>query len=250
MNDKNSKGNQQDSTNQSESNQPETASNGEIIPSSDAPRTNKGNRQTKSKEEIAKPTRVYWGLKWSEWLTLAFTGVIAGSAVVYTIFAILQWRIMGEQAEVMKASLEIGQRAYVFPKYIRMKEFRAGEKLLVEVELENSGNTPALNLSGSIHYRARETALPENPDYGKPADGFTSVSVLPPSVPSLRLVSSRGELLDRHIVSVGRGELSIYVYGILQYEDVFRQRRKTKFCGLYDAPTGLFKACEHHNSMD
>lgn len=250
MHKKRSDQNENNANTEVKDNQAPTGGNGEIRPTSDAPPTRRENQQTRRKQCVAEPTILYRGLKWSEWFTLVFTGVIALSAGTYTIFAILQWNVMAKQAELMEATLEVSQRAYVFPKHVRMKQFQMGKRLVVEVEVENSGNTPALNLSGTLHFRAIESALPDISDYGEPADGFTSVSVLPAHVSSIRMVSGRAELSERHVVSIEGGNLRVYVYGILRYQDIFGKQRESRFCGLYDPPTGLFKACERHNSMN
>jgi hypothetical protein len=282
MDEKNSDDNQKDSYSQPKNDQAPTSGNGEIGPGTDARPANQESSETKSKKEIATPTR---GVNWSQWLMIAFTGVIAASAFTYTMVAIWQLEVIGAQVDVMRSDLQetmnqvelarvqaeaakraadaaeksiaanleafrLGQRAWVGVKGIRLKgERKEGERLEAVIIVENTGRTPALEV---VVQKAVSAAYPTKEALRQPVKGGKAIFVLAPNNNFLSLKTVTESLSEtdlRALESEKRGVF--YLYGIITYKDIFDRRHETGFCAFYvkEAYPAL-EFCSTLNYMD
>lgn len=112
---------------------------------------------------------------------------------------------------------------------------KEGAHYHVGVTIVNSGRTPALK----VRSKMRLWSFPANnkfvPDYGNVT--AQSVGVLPPqgkfiitSLPSLKIINTSD------IASLKNGSQILYLYGQIEYEDIFGIQHRTTYCSTL-APT-------------
>lgn len=126
---------------------------------------------------------------------------------------------------------------------------KEGSKLWADVIILNSGKSPALNVKS----RMRIMAFPANhdfvPDY-RDLRG-NSIGVLQPqmkliakSLPSYRSVN------DSDITSLKNRTMILYLYGEIQYEDIFRTSHKTTYCYVLAPNLNSFVLHSEYNSAN
>ena len=112
---------------------------------------------------------------------------------------------------------------------------KEGARYHVGVTIVNSGRTPALK----VRSRMRLMSFPDNKfvaDYQN-VNERVSIGVLPPqgkftltSLPSYRIINASD------ITSLKNGSVILYLYGEIEYEDIFRIPHRTTYCSFL-APT-------------
>ena len=287
MDEKNSDDNQKDSYSQSKNDQAPTARNSEIGPSPDYPPSKKENPQGKSKQKITEAASPHWGLTWAQWLNLGFTGVIAAAAVLYTMSAFRQLDVLNRQstamektlkvtqqmadaskdganaakraagaaeksAETARRSLEIAERAWVGLKSMRLvKELTPGEKMTIEIVVENTGRTPAKQIRVIRGIRPSNKRLTDKPHFRKSDRPGSIGTMLTSGI--LRGYISTNVLPAETIEKIKKGGILIYVYQAVTYFDVFDRPHETQIFGLFTPKKGnreMFEVCDHHNQMN
>jgi hypothetical protein len=160
-------------------------------------------------------------------LLAVFTIVLAFS----TIFLWVATRDLANEAA--KAS-KVELRAYVA---INHPKFGKADPDTVSIGVENGGQTPAYRVSGwlNIHWiKGENSALPDDfkfPDK-ESADSFLiykSVAVLHPR----KEVTFTFPLDFTIIERVRKNEIVLYLYGHVDYADVFGRDHSTRFCYQY-----------------
>lgn len=159
---------------------------------------------------------------WNTPSVLVQIGLLIVGAV-YSFFAILQWRAIQRQANIMVAS----ERAWVG---VHFKQLYALGGDFVDVEIFNSGKSPG-------HIKAVKLIGFEVVDKDKP------VSYKPKSAPPSRMGTAwtifPGEsttqrwdvrLEPEQITEVARKTKRLPLFGFVWYEDVFGNRHVTNFC--------------------
>lgn len=248
--------------------------NSEIRPCSETPPANPENSQTERRQEIAKPTRVFWGLRWSEWLMLAFTGVIAASAFTYTMVAIWQLEVIGEQVDVMSKQSKALEGTLIETQEIvkatkdganaAMRSANAAEKAVEatinSIRLEQRAwvgvkrmtwkgelkkgekleavilveNTGRTPALDVIVKKGSGTLYPTKKLLSLPVRGEMVMIVIAPNNRFPSLRTISEGLSEADIRLLKSGERPVYVYGTITYLDIFKRTHKTGFCGFYN----------------
>ena len=147
-------------------------------------------------------------------------------------------------------ALRLEQRAWVtvagadFPKLLE-----AGRFLRIRVTFENTGRTPAKNVTA-------ETTIASVREGGKLTfrgeGGLDSLShgLIPPNAKFFSDILSKDQLDNVTINLINANKLEIYVYGIAKYEDIFRIKHWTKYCYKLLPGDTIGGICTEHNEMD
>lgn len=164
-------------------------------------------------------------------------------------------------ASIQQFRLE--QRAWVAVGSVTVPEYREGnkpvylkegEKAVFEVNLLNSGKTPALNVSAISAYTILPRGFEFSPNYPPPAQTMRSKAVIQPGQPYLFPTSpSRGPLEKAFIDKVKAGDFVIYVFGEVKYADVFWPRTKrhiTHYCLFLSPSLDQLHPCAAYNDAD
>jgi hypothetical protein len=182
--------------------------------------------------------------------------------LTYTIFAGRQWCTMEKQAQIMEKQwktldrqMAIGERAWVTVEKVSFKDFKGfnvGEKITVITKIINAGKTPAFDTNVAVFVELYPpTAFPSVfAKFPYFVVGGTSVSVIGPNGERESPATWHGELTDDIIKLAKQEKVALYVWGGIQYDDIFGLRHNTYFCLRNSLNSETFKFCEFLNKAD
>jgi hypothetical protein len=171
-----------------------------------------------------------------------FQIVLTASQIYYTRSAT---RYAGDAAvaarqsvEIADRSLRIANRAYLSVGRWDCESFRDGCPVSIAFSLVNSGHMPATLTGGYFTYKI-SGELPARPDYLPLLDTY----VRGVQVPAQRELS---QSILTHVIGtaerkdIERRKVTLYVYGCIEYEDVFHDRYPVEFFLQYDEQRKMF----------
>lgn len=148
------------------------------------------------------------------------------------------------------------QRAWVgIEKMNLIKREVAEGRVGFTINIQNTGKTPGLRATPRIRYS--RTPVKDLGDFDFPPKVIES-SVYAPGVASRQLFfflpeeAFNGQEVDLFYA----GKLPVYIYGAIDYEDVFGKKHFTRFCAIYphyqDRPNDSLRLCqeEGYNHME
>jgi hypothetical protein len=197
-------------------------------------------------------------------LMIIFTFFIALAGVIYTCYAIKQWRVMSGQ---LAASI-MAQRAFVSFQGFETLSFHNPSGKLVKVSFfpqwKNNGITPTVGAKSWVNsYRGDIPANFDYPDYdesGKQVERMGSNAFYP----SQAVQNSTPRDIDAQtIADIKNGRQRLYFYGWATYRDIFSRPDDgqpghiTMFCFEATKPREegeriymFLSACPKHNCTD
>jgi hypothetical protein len=98
---------------------------------------------------------------------------------------------------------------------------------LFSLNLVNSGNTPA-NEVRMFALAAVRTEEPPAIDFREAV--WVAVGVIAPKEKAIRLVANKRDITKLESKLMQERKMNLYVWGAIEYRDVFKQLRQTKFC--------------------
>jgi hypothetical protein len=152
-----------------------------------------------------------------------------------------------ESARAARMLAEAGQRAYVGLGSMQVvrSDLAAGFPTVVRCEIRNTGKTPAFSVS-SWQWLRPLADLPAEPDY----TGLESIQPADLGPGSLQSSDAGSEAVDARVAhSVRSRELTLYLYGISRYTDIFGTARQTRWAFYWNFEKRQFTRCGHHNDM-
>jgi hypothetical protein len=185
----------------------------------------------------------------NHWIAIA--AIISAIATGVTTFFI--WR------QIQGSHLD--QRAWVGPIEVLPGDFTIGNKkvLLVPdipgakfgVLIANSGKTPALHTTYAINRKYLASKERFIPTYEGADNQAQSVSVIQPNMRMVltTLPMNRG-LTNEEIRQLGSGEEILYVFGHIEYTDVFKQLHTTTFCFSATWDLAGMVTCNEYNDAN
>lgn len=160
------------------------------------------------------------------------------------------------QTEAAKIQMMASERAWVTVKSAKVEELNliVGLHPTVSVEIQNTGHSPALN-SISISAAGITATLPPGDSF--PMGFFTSQKplakyVIGPSA-SLTLPNQIGRGLTADEISMlksGGTERTVFVFGYVKYDDIFKRQHTTTFCFRTYHGYQLLAPCDKWNSAN
>ena len=191
--------------------------------------------------------------------------------LIYTIFAGRQWctmekqsktmeiqsLTMEEQSLTMKEQLVIGERAWVTVEKVSFEEFNefnGGDKITVFIKIINAGKTPAFNTIVKVEVNFIDPSWLLDSDSDTLTPGVTEIPIrVGRRGPSTTVIGPNGEregtitwsgVLTDDIIKLAKEEkMPLYVWGVVEYKDVFEIDRKFHFCFSNNLNTSTFKEC-------
>jgi hypothetical protein len=194
-----------------------------------------------------------------------WTKVAVIAASIYAAIAALQWNEMRKatvaatsSATTASDAMHRGQRAYlVFHHATLVKPPKVKEELHATVDLENSGETPAVEAS----YYFAVQILPGDPQ----TITYGTLRPLAPIGAGQKLVldgerlnsltpEEMGEIMTSPFSVNGNAlvlsnQPQLYLYGIVRYRDVFGGQGQTEFCSVYNGGQKVFMGCPTHTEL-
>jgi hypothetical protein len=198
---------------------------------------------------------------------------------VFSFLSWLEWRSLRNAEEESRRIQQLGARAYVFVK--GAAEYpKAGDPkwAAVVVTSINTGRTPALNGQFEYILEHRDTPVPEETVVNQ-RDWSGHRIVFPPSLEVTTGVgmietdaggnsggppkgprkspAAAGDATASSIAGAAPGGVSQpesaggnYVYGLIEYDDVFKVHHWTKFCFFHAPETAGWSRCSTFNASD
>jgi hypothetical protein len=142
-------------------------------------------------------------------------------------------------------------------------DLKENSPLQVHLQIENFGKSPALKEASftSLTSHPRNKPMPRFDSYSK-KDAGPTVTLMPtaianvdistdaPSNKGLKLILEKGD-----IERITSGDVQLFIYGSIWYQDTFGQPHRTDYCLQYVPGTsaqvrGSFGACPTHNTAD
>jgi hypothetical protein len=163
-----------------------------------------------------------------------------------------QTQVMSKQSEILSKQLIFGERAWVTAKDAYHNEFKTGEQPQAVVAIINAGNTPARNLTiyGNIQWRDKPIPTPmiflPLPSTGQEP----SFSVIAPNE-GMNISFSDIPVLTDDIIKLAREQkIHLYVWGKIDYDDIFGKHHKTEFCFVDRFYARVFATCSNNNTIE
>jgi hypothetical protein len=207
------------------------------------------------------------GLFLLAWLVLPLSGsilpfMVASALPLFTLFAVIyqavvyrrQWNAMQDTLKEMGVSRELENRAWVGLKDLKFEPRPAVDGVVganLIATFINSGQSPAI-VTITIEGKELEQSPPDDLAY----------PVLPTKASQLPLFPHAE--VEKELISLPKGvpivlnpkspEHAWYIYGTIQYEDIFGYRHTTKFCyatmGVGSERGVRLRLAPTHNNFD
>ena len=145
-------------------------------------------------------------------------------------------------------ALLVEQRPWVYVSALNLKPLIAGDPFTVEVWYRNDGKTPAEALGGAVFMYI--TPVPVSHLEDGPGQPQNKLGMIFPGIvygPSVltSTMSGGSRIVDEKDVALFKAEpplLWVYVYGRIEYGDVFTGKHATSFCGFSNG-SNTFRGC-------
>ena len=186
---------------------------------------------------------------------LVITGGIVALGTLYQSYILhisLEQNTIGLKENIQ--STRNDQRAWIAIESMGITQLEAGESLKAEIKIVDTGKTIALNVR---HHGAIQTSL-----VPLDIDKFEQSKDMPPQLSS----NSIGALFQnidvimssetsvpinlKQVEAIKDRRLLVYLFGEINYDDIFRIPHTTQFCGMLVPATGRFESCAQHDKVD
>jgi hypothetical protein len=155
-----------------------------------------------------------------------------------------------KSARTAEASFTIGERPWVMVKGASYAEIKAGQAPTAILTIINTGNTPAFNVTTDTMIAFRNTPVPAPmPITITPGQVGSKSSIAPKA--DMNIIISHRELMTNELIkNLYENNYRLYVWGKIEYEDIFKRRHKTEFCGVQRMGTLNFDLCDGNNTAN
>jgi len=147
-------------------------------------------------------------------------------------------------------------RAYAFPTPLGIKDFESGKAPTGGINVRTMGQTPAYKIRGEVGIGGRAYPLRPDEDFTIKTTGKiqNSAFITPTNTFSLKATAD-GILNQPTIDAINNGEtFRLYIWGRVDYEDVFTEPHWFTFCYSYDGISiregNGVEPCPRHNEDD
>jgi hypothetical protein len=168
------------------------------------------------------------------------------AASIYAVIAYRQWHDSGH-------NFRVDQRAWLGVSQMSLNEMHAPDPVTAMVTVTNFGKTPALHVKiiYTIHPSDTQVDISEYSQHSveKLDSKPLSQSVLFPNA-NMMLFPSILNPDETGIEAVKTGHKFIYIFGTIEYGDIFKETHSTHFCNLYNHNVKAFHTCDTYNSAN
>lgn len=157
----------------------------------------------------------FLGVKLGEWLLfLATMGLWLAT-----------WQLVRSSKDTAERQL----RAYISCRSITASDLLVGRKPVFLVKFRNGGQTPAHALKTHVKIKSERTPIPSTMFSPLLTSDEGSIAVLGPGDKSTVETIGDISILPGHVDSLVNGTVHLFVFGRLDYRDVFGRQRTTQF---------------------
>jgi hypothetical protein len=143
----------------------------------------------------------------------------------------------------------VSTRAWITVKGAELIELKEGQPITAKIIFRNSGKSPALEVSVYNNINLYGQKVPDPMPYGHYA-GHLSKSVTGPDSDFGNFITKKEILTPQELEAIIHHKAAIYVYGRIEYRDIFHCRRTTEYCMVNKYGTLNFDACEKNNTAN
>lgn len=161
--------------------------------------------------------------------------------------------------DVTRDSEHLAERAWIGVQTEMLSTYTAGKPIAATINLSNTGRSPALRIS----YTGNLSVLKKGEKpvflYDWQLNDWSGVQPIPPQG-GYQIFVSQGDrqvLYEENKTRIDRQQDIIWVWGTVEYEDIFSQRHTTRFCGYTLDTTSqpvkegeYLKSCPEYSDMD
>lgn len=189
----------------------------------------------------------------TRWVAI-WTAVLALSAISTGIISYFQWRELHNTEDtlrnalmVIRESSERQLRAYLGVTSVSFSEVG------VTLVTENSGQTPAQQVKLFSSFQAVATGSELSVDFDYPDKPSCAPTIKSAVTMFPRTPLATGNILHCSedklaMIRAAKGELNLFLYGRVEYKDIFEKQRCTEFC-FQLSPNGGHPMCASHNRI-
>lgn len=149
--------------------------------------------------------------------------------------------------QAAEETMRLQQRAWVFVTDIRAGGLQPGKPLNITLGFKNTGRTPARN----VQIATQVDSLPRGQTPEPRLSKTYSRGIIPPEGTVFASVGNGhgpGEgLAEQDLQAITSGDLVVWAYGTLTYDDVFEVRQATMFCYRLQPDGHTFAVAEVYN---
>jgi len=151
-----------------------------------------------------------------------------------------------QDIQAIRDQMRSEQRAWVGLTNISMRALTADQPVWITANTVNSGKTLALHAqrTNAIVLATKEPASFPMKGKWKALDLFT------PNLIYRDIFKGTERLNQAQIDAINSGELLVFMYGTLKYDDIVGTPHSTDYCVVYTADTSGFSSCKKHNSAN
>lgn len=164
---------------------------------------------------------------------------------------------VGQGKKALEATItqnQLDQRAWVAVRGTRIVTLAAGKPIQIDLDLFNAGKTFAVDTiyTGTIvsHYGPLDIAQYAQSSGRPQARSSPSVAILVPSINATASGYTDQALNEATVEAIKNGAEYLYIFGEVNYKDVFRQQHFTRFCNWYVPIEKAFHQCNQYNDAD
>jgi hypothetical protein len=150
------------------------------------------------------------------------------------------------------ASSRLDQRPWLGIKDMRLVTLETGKKVTASTLMTNTGKTIAKASKTFMTLKFSPVPLDIAKfavSGGRPKPTPTP-GVIFPGLEFALYTSSTAVADSESVEQIKAKRLLVYVFGELEYMDVFGQGHRTLYCGLYEPEQKVFEACRQYNDAD
>jgi hypothetical protein len=158
-------------------------------------------------------------------------------------------RAAEKSAQTAQASLVTVQRPWVLVRAAEASELKAGYRARAHVIITNFGNTPAFNVIAKTNISFRDSLLPTPMPMGFPISELSVVTIGPRG--DYEIFPEHSVVLTETLIKeIPRKNLKLYIWGRIEYDDIFQKHHITDFCMVQKMGTDKFDACSSNNTAN
>ncbi len=193
--------------------------------------------------------------RWLHNMANIFNIVLVLVTSTYAYITYEQMKIMNLSLDETKVSRELEYKAYVGIKDCILIKHPDNSSLAdLNIKFINTGRTPGLDGKIRVKVEARETPVPEQSDISLKDDAVISKLVLFPQVEYTNKAGTL-ETNEAHSLLTKQPKVIVesrknYVYGVIEYSDIFNKPHKTRFCYQNIPLTAEWNLCPTFNDAN
>lgn len=189
---------------------------------------------------------------------ISLTKALVIVGIVQALVYFFQWLWMVKTLSHTRKSSEQGLRAYVGVMHVAPTGSPAPLPGYFDLWVVNSGQTPAYRVTSKLNWKYFPTpnaAWPANEPYTNYGNSVGSSLTLAPDQPAPVSIqfgaANTGVTFQAAQQQAQTGQITLFIYGTITYQDIYRSERTSDFCFRHLAGTsnGLV-VCDHHNDSN